>query len=249
MKQLTIFLGAIFLIAPSCAIIAAEEPDFAKTIGPILAKRCLGCHNASEAKGELVLLHREGLLKGGESGAVIDAKKPEESVLLKKVIAGEMPPEEKGKSQALPKEEVEQIRAWIMTGAKWPEGMVLNPFAATTSNRAGLDWWSLQPVKRPAVPGASVVPGPGAKPPSENQIDEFIHARLRAKNLEAAPPASPATLLRRLYYDITGLPPSFEEIQAFESDKTADAYERRVDRLLASPRFGERWGRYWLDLV
>jgi hypothetical protein len=249
MKQFSIFLGAIFLIAPSCAVIAAAEPDFSKSIGPILAKRCLGCHNASEAKGELILLHREGLLKGGESGAVIDAKKPEESLLLKKVVAGEMPPEEKGKSQALPKEEVEQIRAWIMAGAKWPEGMVLNPFAATTSNRAGLDWWSLQPVKRPVVPVASVVPGPGGKPPGENQIDELIHARLRAKNLEPAPPASPATLLRRLYYDITGLPPSAGEIQAFESDKTADAYERQVDRLLASPRFGERWGRYWLDLV
>src|SRR6476620_4143429 len=114
MKQFSIFLGSLLLLFAYCALAAAAEPDFAKTIGPILTKRCLGCHNASEAKGELVLLSRAGLLKGGENGAVIDPKKPEESVLLKKVAAGEMPPEEKGKSQALPKEEVEQIRAWIL---------------------------------------------------------------------------------------------------------------------------------------
>lgn len=241
MKQFLILFASLALVPAFCTPMAAAEPDFAKTIGPILAKRCLGCHNASEAKGELVLLSREGLLKGGESGAVVAAKNPAESLLLKKIVAGEMPPEEMGKSQALPKEEVEQIRAWIMAGAKWPEGMVLNPFEVTTSIRAGLDWWSLQPVKRPAVPAASL--------PGENSIDSFVQERLRQKRLEPAPPASPATLLRRLYYDITGLPPSFEEIQTFESEKTPDAYERQVDRLLASPRFGERWARYWLDLV
>src|SRR4030095_12788141 len=90
-------------------------------------------------------LSREGLLKGGESGAVIDAKTLTESLLLKKVAAGEMPPEEKGKSQSLPKEEVELIRAWVIAGAKWPEGLALNPFAATTANRAGLDRWALPP--------------------------------------------------------------------------------------------------------
>lgn len=240
MKQFS-FLRVSLFVAACCAPLAAAEPDFAQSIGPILTKRCLGCHNASEAKGELVLLSREGLLKGGESGAVIDAKQPAESLLLRKVASGEMPPEEKGKSQALPPEEVEQIRAWILAGAKWPEGTVLNPFAVTTSNRAGLDWWSLQPVKRPVVPVASL--------PGENSIDSFVQERRQQKNLEPAPLASPATLLRRLYYDITGLPPSFEEIKAFESDKAPDAFERQVDRLLVSPRFGERWGRYWLDLV
>ena len=240
MKPFTILFVSLF-VAACCAPLAAAEPDFAKTIGPILSKRCLGCHNASEAKGELVLLSREGLLKGGESGTVVDAKNPAESVLLKKVVAGEMPPEEMGKSQALPKEEMELIRAWIMAGAKWPEGMVLNPFEVTTSNRAGLDWWSLQPVKRPVVPVDSL--------PGENSIDSFVQQRLQQKNLEPAPPASPATLLRRLYYDLTGLPPTYEETKAFESNRSPDAYERQVDRLLASPRFGERWGRYWLDLV
>ena len=245
MKQFFLFLVLFLLLASGAAALGAE-PDFAKTIGPILTKRCLGCHNASEAKGELVLLSRAGLLKGGENGAVIDAKKLDESVLLKKVAAGEMPPEEKGKSQALPQAEVEQIRAWVLAGAKWPEGTVLNPFEVTTSNRAGLDWWSLQPVKRTSIPLAQVQ---DAKPANENQVDAFIQDRLRQKNLELAPPASPAKIIRRLYYDLTGLPPTFENIQAFESDKAPDAYERQVDRLLASARFGERWSRYWLDLV
>jgi hypothetical protein len=245
MKQFILLLGLLFLVVSSAAV-GAAEPDFAKTIGPILTRRCLGCHNSSEAKGELVLLSREGLLKGGENGAVIDAKKLDESVLLKKVAAGEMPPEEKGKSQALPKEEAEQIRAWVLAGAKWPEGLALNPFEVTTSHRAGLDWWSLQPVKKTSIPGAQ---DSGAKLASENQVDAFIHERLRQRNLQPAPPASPAKLLRRIYYDLTGLPPTFDEIQAFERDPSPDAYERQVDRLLASPRFGERWSRYWLDLV
>src|SRR5436305_14779257 len=120
MKQFSILLVSLFA-AVCCAPLAAAEPDFSKTIGPILAKRCLGCHNASEAKGELVLLTREGLLKGGENGAVVVPGKPDESVLFKKVASGEMPPELNGKSQALPKEEVERIRAWIAAGAKWPE--------------------------------------------------------------------------------------------------------------------------------
>lgn len=245
MKQFSVLLSWLLLVAYGAAVHSAE-PDFAKTIGPILTKRCLGCHNASEAKGELVLLSREGLLKGGENGAVIDTKKLEESVLLMKVVAGEMPPEENGKSQALPKEEVKRIRAWILAGAKWPEGLALNPFEVTTSARGGLDWWSLQPVKRTSIPLDQVQ---GPKSASENSVDAFIQKRLREKNLQPAPPASPATLLRRLTYDLTGLPPTFEEIQSFEADKLPDTYERQVDRLLASPHFGERWGRYWLDLV
>src|SRR3954468_15546885 len=101
MRQFSTFLVSLIPVASSCALGGAAEPDFAKTIAPILTKRCLGCHNASEAKGELVLLSRAGLLKGGENGAVIDAKKLAESILLKKVAVGEMPSEEKGKSQAL----------------------------------------------------------------------------------------------------------------------------------------------------
>jgi hypothetical protein len=240
MKLYCTLLGFVCLVAAG-GTTSAAEPDFAKTIGPILTRRCLACHNASEAKGELVLLSREGLLKGGESGAVIDAKTLAESLLLKKVAAGEMPPEEKGKSQALPKEEVELIRAWVLAGAKWPEGLALNPFAATTASRAGLDWWSLQPIKSPAIPIA--------EKSGRNQVDAFVLEQLQRKGFEPAPPAEPAKLLRRLYYDLIGLPPKFEEIKAFESDATPDAYEREVDRLLASPRFGERWARYWLDLV
>src|SRR5262245_41134596 len=140
MKQFWTLFGSFCLVA-AIDPVSAAEPDFSKTIGPILTRRCLGCHNASEAKGELVLLSSEGLLKGGESGVVIDAAKPEESLLFKKVASGEMPPEENGKSQSLPKDEVELIRAWVMAGAKWPDGVTLNPFAATTASRAGLDWW------------------------------------------------------------------------------------------------------------
>lgn len=236
--------ASLFLVcgfAPSLA--AAEGPDFEKAVAPLIVRRCLGCHNASEAKGGLVLTTREGMLRGGESGTALVPGKPDESHLLDRVEKGEMPPEDKGKSKALPKAETELLKSWIAAGANWPEKRLLSPYEATSDQRAGRDWWSLQPIKRPTPPAS---PGDDA---SASPIDAFLQARLDKEGLTSAPPAKKRTLLRRVYIDLIGLPPTAEEVEQFERDDSAGAYEAVVDRLLASPHFGERWARYWLDLV
>ena len=119
-----------------------EEPDFERDIAPLIAKRCLGCHNGRDAKSELDLTSRAAVLKGGESGSVIVAGKPEDSLLIDRVSAGEMPPELRGISQKLPEKEIELLRRWIASGAQWPDGRTLGIYEKTTDVRAGLDWWS-----------------------------------------------------------------------------------------------------------
>src|SRR5881409_1362069 len=119
---------------------AGAAPDFEREVAPILVRRCAGCHNASEARGELLLTTRETLLAGGSNGPVLVPGKPEESTLLKRVSAGEMPPKDREQSQKLPPAEVETLRAWIQAGAPWPKGRVLNPYELTTKGRGGLDW-------------------------------------------------------------------------------------------------------------
>src|SRR5262249_21233800 len=148
-----------------------------------------------------------------------------------------------GQSRRLPRAEEDVLRAWVRAGAPWPKDRVLNPYELTTDTRAGLDWWSLRPVQRPPVP---TVKGPGR---ADNPIDAFILAGLEWQGLRPARPAAPRTLIRRLSFDLTGLPPAPEDVEAFVKDSSPAAYERLVDRLLASPHHGERWARYWLDLV
>lgn len=231
-------LGVLFLARVA---IGATPVDFERDVAPVLAARCLECHVEAEAAGGLVLTKWESVFKGGDSGAVVVPGRPDGSLLIERVTAGEMPPEKKGKSQRLPEREVAALRAWVAEGAVWPEGRVLDPYERTTEAKAGRDWWSLQPVRRPAVPGGS--------PEAENPIDAFVFDRLRSEGMEPAPEADRRTLIRRLSFDLIGLPPSAEAIDSFEADATPDAYERLVDRLLADPRYGERWGRYWLDLA
>src|SRR5262245_18027073 len=114
-----------------------------------------------------------------------------------------------------------------------------DPFAVTTAKRAGRDWWSLQPIKRPSIPGTASI----------NPIDSFIQEKLNQRGWAMAPPADRRTLIKRVYFDLIGLPPSFDEIEAFATDLAPSAYEKLVDRLLASPHYGERWGRHWLDVA
>ncbi len=226
------------------AIVVAQSPlvyatDFEQDIAPILIRRCLECHNERGAAGGLVLVDAEHLAKGGDSGAAIAT---EASLLLTRVTDGEMPPEKKGKSQRLPDAEIELLRQWIAAGAPWPEGRKLDPYERTTDLRAGRDFWSLQPVGRPDVP---TVDGQSFT----NPIDAFVRARLATEGFQPAPEADRRTLIRRVYYDLIGLPPTFDEIESFAADTTPDAYERLVDRLLESPQYGERWARHWLDVV
>jgi hypothetical protein len=225
------------LVVGSSATLADEPAGFDSTVAPILARRCLDCHSGADAKGKLDLSRRGPAMLGGEGGAAIVAGKPEESSVWERVETGEMPPK-----HPLPADERAALRNWIASGATWGTDPI-DPYQATTSRRAGRDWWSLRPVVRPEVP--KVAREGWARTP----VDRFVLARLDREQLAPQPEADRRTLIRRLRFDLTGLPPSPEEVDAFLLDQAPDAYERLVDRLLGSTDFGVRWGRWWLDLA
>ncbi|MDB4639276.1 DUF1549 domain-containing protein [bacterium] len=217
--------------------------DFDSQVAPLLIKRCVECHQGTDPSGGLSLTSREGLVAGGDSGDAFDVHHPTDSYLSERIRSGEMPPEKQGRSQKLADSEIELLGRWIDDGAKWPERRVLDYFERTSDVRAGRDWWSLQPVVRPTVPMLE-----GSSQP-DNPIDAFIGAELAKHNVKPAPRADRRTLIRRLYYDVIGLPPSESAITAFENDQTPDAWAKLVDRVLEMPQYGERWARYWLDLA
>jgi len=216
---------------------ADEAPDFDRQIAPILVSRCFECHQGDEAKGGLDLRRREKAIGGGDSGASLVAGKPGESLLWQRVSADEMPPK-----KLLSADEKKLIERWIAGGAKWGTDPI-DPFRLTTSFRAGYDWWSLRPVAAPALPEVRQTEF------VRSPIDRFILAKLEAEGLSPSPAADRRTLIRRVYFDVTGLPPTPEEVTAFVADPNPQAYEILVDRLLASPAYGERWARHWLDLA
>jgi hypothetical protein len=224
-------LGCATLAASSAA---AQNPiDFRRDIQPILQERCYKCHGTQKEKGDLRLDVKARAFKGGESGPVIVPGKAKDS-LLYRLIAGldpdrRMPPPGPG----LPPEQAERVRAWLDAGAPWPdEAGAIDP----------RKHWAFLPPCRPPVP---------AQRPAwaNNPIDAFVAARHEAMGLVAAPEAARRVLIRRVTLDLTGLPPTAEAVEAFLVDPAPDAYAKVVDRLLASPRYGERWGRHWLDLA
>jgi hypothetical protein len=219
-------LSVIVLLFTPMLVSAA--PDFNREVAPILVKRCLTCHNPSETRGDLDLTIPEGASDGGKH-------------LFERIEAGEMPPKDKGKSQKLPDNEIQVIREWVRAGGTWPKGRKLDPYEMTTDVRGGRDWWSLRSISKVSIPKISK--------DGRNPIDAFIEEKRSAAGLTAAPEADRRTLVRRLYFDLVGLPPSYEEIEAFINDSSPNAYENLVDRLLASPHHGERWARFWLDLI
>jgi hypothetical protein len=212
---------------------AADEVDFDRDVAPILIARCLECHAGADPKGELDLARHEAVT--AKDGLLVTGR-PDESELWLRVESDEMPPK-----KPLEAAEKDVLRKWIATGAKWGTNPV-DPFRVTTKSRAGYDWWSLQPVRRPVPPDEK-----GAAHP----IDRFVLHRLRELDPDAAlsPEADRRTLIRRVTFDLVGLPPAPEEVAEFVADTRADAYERMVDRLLASPHYGERQARHWLDVV
>jgi hypothetical protein len=201
----------------------ATPPDFDKQIAPLLAARCLDCHSGAKPKGKLDLSRQDNL----------DARE-----LWKRVAAREMPPK-----KPLPDAEAKLLKEWIDAGAKWGTDPI-DPFRFSTSARAGKDWWSLQPIARPKLPVLST-----EYPVPTHPVDAFVRQRLAVAKMEPSLPADRRTLIRRVYFDLIGLPPSPEEVAAFVADKDADAYEKVVDKLLSSPHYGERWARHWLDVV
>jgi hypothetical protein len=237
-------LGLMLLTGPAAA--GQEDPSggklFEEKVGPILSARCYKCHSADapKPKGGLRLDSREAALKGGDGGPALVPGRPQESLLFKGVTWDDpdfqMPPKEK-----MPAGEIEILRQWIAGGAPWSAAVAKPRKAEKKITDADRAWWSFQPVKEPVVP-----PADGA---ARNEIDRFIHARLHAEGLVPAPEADRRTLLRRLTFDLHGLPPTAEEIDQFVKDASPDAYEKQVERLLAHPRYGERWARHWLDLV
>jgi hypothetical protein len=230
----------MLVVAP--AVRSAEpQADFEKSFARIVVKNCVRCHNPSDLKGGLDLTRKEGLLNGGKSGPVIVAGNPDDSNLIDRVSQGTMPPPKKGRP--LSPDEVASLSTWVKAGANWPAGRVLSPFEFTTDRRAGYDWWSLQPLSRPAVPEVR------HQAWLKNPIDAFVLRRLEERGVTPAPEADRLTYLRRAKFDLLGLPPTPEEIDAFLADSSPDAYEKLIDRLLASPHYGERWGRHWLDVA
>jgi hypothetical protein len=214
---------------PADTAVAQRRIDFVREVQPILTAFCVGCHGEKKQRGDLRLDAREHALR---DGAVLPGKAAD-SPLIKRVSSKDanerMPP----KGPGLTPKQVAILRAWIDQGAVWPK-------SAPTAKGPH---WAYRPLARPAVPAAKDAAQ------FRNPIDAFVQSKLEVARLRAAPEADRRTLIRRVYFDLTGLPPSPEEVAAFVGDDSPDAYERLVDRLLSSPAYGERWARHWLDVV
>lgn len=229
--------------APEPAANAKSGEFFDKKVWPILQAKCVPCHGGENPSGKLNLTDRASILKGGLSGPSVNLKAHTESLLLKAVRyeGRKMPPQGK-----LPQEQIATLTEWVKNGMVWGKsGDAANAHHGPPPvNAETMKFWSFQPVKRPAIPTIK-----NQKSIINNPIDSFILAKLEKNGLKPAPFAGRDALIRRAYYDMIGLPPSPEEVKAFVQDKSPKAWEKVVDRLLASPQYGERWGRHWLDLV
>lgn len=246
MKNTDIARCLILLIA-AVPVLAQSNADLFETkIRPVLAKNCYGCHSSKlkSPMSGLVLDTKAGLRKGGSLGAAVVPGKPAESPLLKAIRYTDsglsMPP-----SGKLPDAMIADFEQWIANGAVDPRPDSAPEASATPARgmtlEAGRKWWSFQPVRE--------IPPPPTRQAPRNKLDAFLLARLEEKGLKPSPPADARTLIRRAYVDLTGLTPGYEEVEAFAKDSAPDAYEKLIERLLASPRYGERWGRNWLDVA
>ncbi len=229
---LLVFIGGVRAATP--------DEQFEKVIRPLLVEKCLGCHGEKKPKGDLRLDSLAGMLKGGESGPAIVPGKPEQSLL---VIAVRHNEQLKMPKDKLPAADIAALAAWVKAGAVWPDAKPVVPepakaVAVRTFTDEEKAFWAFQPVKK-------VVPADTGK----NPIDHFIDEKRKATGVTAAPAADKRTLIRRLTFDLTGLPPTAAEVEAFENDTSPEAWDKLVDRLLASSAYGEKWGRRWLDVA
>ena len=229
---------------PAATNEAAANDFFENKIRPIFAEKCYACHTDAQSGG-LRVDSRDAILKGGETGAAIVVGNPDKSLLIqavKQVGVLKMP-----KGGHLKPQEIEDLVAWVKMGAPWPAAKEVLPaaktgptFVITPEQR---QFWSFRPLAKPAIPAVKDSKW------AHTDIDRFVLAKLEEKDLKPVPAADRRTLLRRATIDLTGLPPTPEEIEAFEKDKNAGAFAKVIDRLLESPRYGERWGRHWLDVA
>ncbi len=224
----------ILCVLSSCGVQAYGEADFFKAkVEPVLREHCFECHShEKKMKGGLTLDSRSGWEQGGDSGPALTVGKPEESLLIRMVrwadAEHQMPPRER-----LPEDKIRLLEDWVKQGAP-------DPRVADKKRPTSLDWWSLKPLVAPKLPE-----GPGEPHP----VDRFVQARLAERKLTSSPEADKRTLIRRLCLDLHGLPPTPAEVDRFLKDTAPGGYERLVDRLLESPRHGERWARHWLDTI
>lgn len=247
-----LILASVFLLMGQCVADEASEPTdtqlaFVRNkVLPLLESRCFECHkHGEEQQGSLLLSSRQSMLRGGDSGPAIVPGKPNDSLIVQAVRyeGFEMPPRTR-----MPAAEVAILEKWIADGAHWPTELdttpapVSKPFPLQERRTAH---WAWQPISNPSPPAVQSADW------GHNSVDAFVRARQQQKGTAPGPDADRYTILRRLNFDIIGLPPSIEEIEAFVNDEADDdtAIANVVDRLLASPHFGERWGRHWLDLV
>lgn len=244
-------ITAVIAILPLAAFGQDKKPTpaaiqfFESKVRPILAANCYECHGEKRQRGDLRLDSLAAILEGGEQGPAIVPGHPEKSLLVKAINYDgklKMPPKDK----KLQRDQIDVLTQWIKMGAPWPidtakpQAAKRGEFQISDKDRAH---WAFQPVQRPALP--SVKNQAWVK----NPIDAFILAKLEAKGLQPAPPAAKHELIRRVYYDLIGLPPTPAEVEAFVKDNAPDAYEKLIDKLLAMPQYGEKWARHWLDLV
>ncbi|MBX7210476.1 MAG: PSD1 and planctomycete cytochrome C domain-containing protein [Verrucomicrobiaceae bacterium] len=246
------FCLCVIASAPAWARAAASPTDgmefFEKNVRPVLVTRCYECHSTTKkVKGGLALDTKEATLKGGESGAAVVPGDPEKSRLVEAVRYSnrdlQMPP--KGQ---MPAAEVRVLEQWVKLGAPDPRTAAVAAVGASKAPRVidiaeGRKFWSFRPVESPALPKTKDTAW------IRTPIDAFILAKLEEKGLKPAPPADKRTLIRRATFDLTGLPPTPEDVAAFLADTDTDAFQRVVEHLLASPAYGERWGRHWLDVA
>jgi len=223
----------------------AQQKFFETEVRPLLIKKCINCHGPEKQKGKLRLDRIADILHGGETGPALEPHKPDESLLVEAIRyeSYEMPPDGK-----LSEREINVFTKWVELGAPWPGGdRTARPSSSTDHSGSTITeedraFWSFQPLANPAVPEIETAW-------SRNEIDPFILRKLNEHQLTPSPQADRATLIRRLYFDLIGLPPSAEAVDAFVQNDHPDAYEMLVNELLNSPRYGEHWARFWLDLV
>ena len=229
----SIFILTLFvLVTPK--LFADDPVDYTRDIKPILSRHCYECHDAKKQQGGLRLDTAVELRKGGDSGDPVVPGKADKSLLIEVVEDSKIYPRMPYKRTPLKQKEIQLLATWINQGAKAPKKETVADVR---------DHWSFQPPKKPELPRVR------QKAWVKNAIDQFILAKLEDEGLKPSAEADRVTLIRRLSLDLTGLPPTVAEVDAFVKDKSADAYEKLVDRLLASPHYGERWARHWLDVA
>lgn len=226
------------LLSISASLSSSADDSLFRRVANVLEERCVSCHNSQDSRGGLSLQSRTALLEGGDSGSALLPGNAKDSMIVQMIIGQQ--PEMPKDSSPLEDADIAAISDWIAAGAVWPEEHLLE-----VPKQSSTDWWAFYPLERPELP-TSLDNQLGTE---DNPIDHFIVAALQRHGLQQSPEADRRTLIRRVTFDLIGLPPTFEEVVTFCSDPDPMAYHRLVDRLLDSPHYGERWARHWLDVV